>query len=235
MRKLTYPIGVLLAVGAVASILIAGSASGAVQSQTYQATVSPKKQSKKAFGAAAITNVINTQYQGFNPSPSSTVIKFSKDIKFTPGKKAQCPVSSVSGKPTASAKAACGSAVIGQGDAQLNNGGLTAVITAFNGVPSGGPTVILHVDINNGSLIIDLTGSLNTKSNTLTVASIPNTPGNVLTHFAVTINKVKTGKKSFYVAARCSKKKKWVNTETTTYSDGSSTSATSVQKCKQKK
>lgn len=234
MRKLRYGMGALLATAGVASVLVAGSASGAVQGQTYQATVSPKKQSKKTFGGASIANVIDTQFQGFNPSPSSTVVKFSKDIRFTPGNKPQCPLSSVQNKPTAAAKSACASAIIGQGDAALNNGGLTGVITAFNGVPSGGPTVILHVDINNASIVLDLSGTLNTKSNTLNVTGIPNTPGNVLTHFAVTINKQKTGKKSFYVAARCSKKKKWVNTETTTFSDGASTSATSVQKCKQK-
>ena len=33
--------------------------------------------------------------------------------------------------------------------------------------------------------------------------------------------------------ARC-KKKKWVNSETTTYSNGQSITATSTQKCKQK-
>ncbi len=235
MRKLNYSIGALVAVAAAASILTAGPASAAVNSQTYQATVSPKKQSAKTFGAAALANVIDTSYTGFTPSPSQTVIRFSKDLRFTPGNKAQCPLSSIQSKPTAAAKAACGSAVIGQGDAQLNNGGLSAIITAFNGPPSGGATVFLHVDINNGSLILDLTGSLNTKANTLTVAGIPNTPGSVLTHFAVTINKVKTGKKSFYVMARCSKKKKWVNSETTTFADGTTLGATSVQKCKQKK
>ena len=233
MRKLSYPIGALLAL-VVASALMAGTASATVNSQTYQSTVAPKKQQAKAFGRASLSTVIDTQYQGFTPAPSQTVIKFSKDIKFTPGKTARCPLSSIQSKPTAAAKAACASSVVGQGDAQLNNGGLNAVITAFNGPPSGGATVYLHVDINNGSLIIDLTGILNTKANTLTVAGIPNTPGSVLTHFAVTINKVKTGKGTFYVGARC-KKKKWVNSETTTFADGTTKSGTSVQKCKQLK
>ena len=77
-----------------------------------------------------------------------------------------------------------------------------------------------------------LTGILNLSANTLTV-SIPPT-GTAITHFETTINKRKSGKKTFYVMARC-KKKKWVNSETTTYSDGSSQSASSTQKCKQKK
>jgi hypothetical protein len=36
------------------------------------------------------------------------------------------------------------------------------------------------------------------------------------------------------VMARC-KKKKWVSTETTTYNDGTSNTASFTQKCKQKK
>jgi len=234
MRKLTYPIGALLAVSAAASVLVAGSASATVNSQTYRATVSPKKQPPKTFGAAALAVVIDTSYTGFNPAPSQAVLRFSRDLRFVPGNKAKCPLSSIQGRPTGTAKAACGSAVIGQGDAQLNNGGLTAAITAFNGA-GGGTTVYLHVDINNGSIVLDLTGSLNTKTNTLTVAGIPNTPGSVLTHLAVKINKIKTGKKSFYVMARCGKKKKWVSSETTTFADGTTKSATSVQKCTQKK
>ena len=56
-----------------------------------------------------------------------------------------------------------------------------------------------------------LTGVLNTGANTLTVA-IPPT-GTSITHFSTTINKKKSGKKTYYVMARC-KKKKWVNSET---------------------
>ena len=60
---------------------------------------------------------------------------------------------------------------------------------------------------------------LNTGANTLTVA-IPPT-GTSITHFETTINKKKSGKKTFYVMARC-KKKKWATSETTTFNDGTS-------------
>ena len=121
--------------------------------------------------------------------------------------------------------------------ATINGGILTGKVAAYNGTPSGGsPTIGLHTDVftSSGSYAFSttLTGVLNTGSNTLTVA-IPPT-GTAITHFETTINKKKSGKKTYYVMARC-KKKKWVNSETTHYSDGSSITASSTQKCKQKK
>ncbi|HET9119681.1 MAG TPA: hypothetical protein VFN72_04050, partial [Solirubrobacterales bacterium] len=68
----------------------------------------------------------------------------------------------------------------------------------------------------------------------LTFTNIPDTPGLLLTKFDTTFNKRKTGKKSFYVMARC-KKGKWSTTETTTFYNGQVLSATSTGKCKAKK
>src|SRR5262249_26053039 len=126
----------------------------------------------------------------------------------------------------------CPGSIVGQGAAQINNGAVSAVVTAFAGPSSPTPTIYLHSFIGN-ALPIVLTGSLNTSANTLTVG-IPLTPGQVITEFDTTINKVKTGGKNYYIMARCSKKKKYVNSETTTYTNGQTTSATSTQKCKQK-
>jgi hypothetical protein len=233
MRKRKYLIGALL--GVIGALIVSGTASAAVTGQTYSVTTSPPKQDKKVFGpVGAFTNVVDTAYSGgFTPVANTTVLTFTKDIKFTPGTIPQCPLASVNNKPQATAKAACPGSIVGQGSAKINGGALNAVVTAFNGQPSGGqPTILLHTSVNNDALDPVLTGVLNTSSNTLTVA-IPNT-GTAITHFDTTINKVKSGKKSFYVMARC-KKKKWVNTETTHFQDGSSTTATSIQKCKQKK
>ena len=126
---------------------------------------------------------------------------------------------------------------IGSGAATINGGILTGKVAAYNGPTIGGsPTIGLHTDVFTGAgtyaFSTTLTGILNLSANTLTV-SIPPT-GTAITHFETTINKRKSGKKTFYVMARC-KKKKWVNSETTTYNDGSSQSASSTQKCKQKK
>jgi hypothetical protein len=236
MRKRKYLIGALLSV--IGALVVSSSASAAVTGQTLTTTTSPPKQDKKAFGpVGSFKNVVDTNYSGgFSPTGTQTVLTFTKDIKFTPGNIPQCNLSSISTVPQAQADSICGASKVGTGSATINGGLLTGVVSAYNGQPSGGsPTIGLHTDVFAGgtySFSTTLTGILNTSSNTLTVA-IPPT-GTAITHFETTITKKKSGKKSFYVMARC-KKKKWVNSETTTYNDGSSTTATSTQKCKQKK
>jgi hypothetical protein len=237
MRKRKYLVGALLSV--IGALVVSGTASAAVSGQTYTVTTSPAKQQKKVFGpVGSFKNVVDTNYTPgpFTPLATQTVLSFSKDIKFTPGNIPKCNLSAINTLPQAQADAMCGASKVGTGSAIINGGLLTGVVSAYNGTPSGGrPTLGLHTDVFVGgtySFSTTLTGVLNTKANTLTVA-IPPT-GTAITHFETTITKKKSGKKTFYVMARC-KKKKWVSTETTTYNDGSSTTASSVQKCKQKK
>jgi hypothetical protein len=89
--------------------------------------------------------------------------------------------------------------------------------------------IFVHTDVNNGSLILDIIGNIQSK--TLVFTNIPNTPGNVLSSFDTTFNKRKTGGKTFYVMARC-KKKKWSTTETTNFYSGETLSASSTGRCK---
>ena len=105
---------------------------------------------------------------------------------------------------------------------------------------SGGPTTLYVWTRLNGVLTLVLNGQYAAGPNTLDVTGLPNTPGSDLTLFDTTMPKMKTAgkgkKKKFYVMARCkSKKKKMVSSETTTFWDGSSQTATSIQKCKAKK
>jgi hypothetical protein len=241
MRKRSLVIGALSAV--VGALLVSGTASAAVTGFTYGATISPHKQSAKTFGPAAISSTLDTFFTGgFSPTPTVTVVQFSKDIKFTPGKLAQCNLNSISTAPDSTAMSLCGKSKVGQGSVLVNDGALTGKVTAYNGVPSGGgnPPIGFHTDLflPSGAYSFSTTGigTLNTKTNTLTTP-IPPT-GTSLTHFEVAIGKIKTGKKkgktTYYVMARC-KKKKWVDTATETFADGSSRSSTSVQKCKAKK
>jgi len=249
MRKRKYLVGALLSV--VGALVVSGTASAAVTGQSYSVTTSPAKQQKKVFGpVGSFKNVVDTNYSGgFSPFGTQTVLTFSKDIKFTPGNIPQCNLSSINTVPQSSADAQCGRSKVGTGSATINGGLLTGVVAAYNGQPSGGsPTIGLHTDVflpsGAYSFSTTLTGVLNTHSNTLTV-DIPPT-GTAITHFETTITKKKSGKKKvkvhgkkkkrpiYYVMARC-KKKKWVNSETTTFSDGSTQSASTVQKCKQKK
>ena len=237
MRKRKYLVGALLSV--IGALVVSGTASAAVTGHGYTVTASPAKQSKNTFGPlGSFKNVVDTNYAAgaFTPFGTQTVLTFSKDIKFTPGNIAVCNLSSISTVPQSSSDATCGASKVGTGSAIINGGLLTGKVAAYNGTPSGGsPTIGLHTDVflPSGAYTFSttLTGVLNTGANTLTV-NIPPT-GTAITHFETTITKKKSGKSTYYVMARC-KKKKWTNTETTSFNDGSSTTATSTQKCKQK-
>ena len=230
--------------GVIGALLVSGTASATVTGFTYSASISPQKQSAKTFGPAAISSSLDTFYApgGFSPTPTTTVVQFSKDIKFTAGSLPQCNLNSISTVPDTTAMSLCGASKLGTGSVLVNGGVLTGKVTAYNGVPSGGgePPIGFHTDLflANGNYAFSTTGigNLDPKTNTLTTP-IPPT-GTSLTHFEVSIGKVKSGKKkgkpTYYVMARC-KKKKWTDVATESFSDGSSRSATSVQKCKAKK
>ena len=236
MRKRKYLIGALL--GVIGSVVLSGTASANVLGQSVSSILSPAKAPKKAFVAMkSMKTTVDTNYDGvFTPNANQTIVTFSHDVRFTPGNIADCNLSSISTVPEASAQAACGASRVGTGSATINGGALTGKVAAYNGVPSGGrPTIGLHTDIFVGgaySFSTTLTGVINPRSNTLTV-SIPPT-GTSITHFETTITKKKSGKKSFYVMARC-KKKKWATSETTAFTGGPTLSSSSVQRCKQTK
>jgi len=236
MRKRKYLFGALLSV--IGALVVSGTASAAVTGQTYTVQTSPPKQQKKVFGpVGSFANTVDTAYSGgFTPNATQTVLTFTKDIKFTPGNIPQCNLSAISTVPQAQADAQCAASKVGTGSATINGGALLGTVAAYNGTPVGGsPTIGLHTDVSlpSGaySFSTTLTGVLNTGANTLTV-SIPPT-GTSITHFTTTITKKKSGKKTFYVMARC-KKKKWTNTETTTFNTGQTITASTTQKCKQK-
>jgi uncharacterized Zn-binding protein involved in type VI secretion len=241
MRKRKYLIGALL--GVIGSVVLSGTASAAVTSQAVGSIINPAKAPKKTFVAVkSMRTFVDTNYSGtFTPNANQTIVSFSRDVKFTPGNIAQCNLSTISTVPEATAEATCGASRVGSGSAIIKNADgsvtLTGKVAAYNGTPSGGsPTIGLHTDVftPTGAYAFSttLTGVLNTSSNTLTV-SIPPT-GTSITHFETTITKKKSGKKSFYVMARC-KKKKWNTSETTAFTGGPTLSASSVQKCKQTK
>lgn len=236
MRKRKYLIVALL--GVIGSVVLSGTASATVTGQSVSSILSPAKAPKKTRVAMkSMKTTVDTNYTGlFTPNANQTIVTFSRDLRFTPGNIADCNLSSISTVPEASAQAACAASRIGSGSATINGGALTGKVAAYNGVPSGGrPTIGLHTDIFVGgvySFSTTLTGVLNTSTNALTV-SIPPT-GTSITHFETTITKKKSGKKSFYVMARC-KKKKWATSETTAFTGGPTLSSSSVQRCKQTK
>jgi len=238
------PIGIrtfsiAVAVGVMVALVLAVTASAAVVGQTLSVTASSHKQPKNQFGPLkSLVTALDTSYAPpFTPNATLTVLSYSGDISFRPGRLAQCDLSQISTVPASTAQSICGAAQVGQGSAVINNGGLTGQVIAYNGVPTGGnPTIGLHTDLFVGgtySFSTTLTGVLNVKSNNLSI-SIPPT-GTSITSFDTTINKIRTGKQNgqpiYYAMARC-RQGKWVSGETTTFDNGQQLSATAVQKCK---
>jgi len=230
MRNRKYLIGAL--VGVIGALTFSSIASAVPTSQSLQTTLSPKKQSARTFGGISLHNIISTTID--NPattlSPRQTVFSIPKDVKFVPGNIPVCPLSSIQNKPDAAARASCPQSITGQGIVEVNNGALRGTVTFFRGASP--QDIIVHA-VLGGQLVLDILGDISGR--TLTFTNIPNTPGNILTKFDTTFNKRKTGAKTFYVMARCGKKKKWTVTETTTFYSGESLSASSTQKCTQKK
>jgi len=242
MRKRKFLIGAVL--GVVASLAVSGVASAAVQNQTYSSVAAKTKQDRKARGQVGdFRTDVDTFYAGgFTPAATQTVLTFDRAFKFDPGNLDECNPASLVGQTSGSARSICGSAQVGQGSAvitRLDGIALPAVVSAFNGVPSGGnPVILLHTDVAGVTTKPILTGTL--RGNTLTV-SVPVTPGTVITHFDTTINRIKVKKANkkkgkpakFYVMAKCNDGA-WNHSETTTFTDGSTKTSDFSQKCKKK-
>jgi len=233
MRKRKYLIGAVA--GVLAALSLSSVAAAVPTSQTLQATLSPAKQSKKTFGAASLHAVIGTTFDNFttSQSPKQTAFTIDPNIKFTNGNVPACQLSQIQGKFTAQAQASCPQSIVGSGAVQVNGGAIGGTATLFAGGPT---TMYVQTDIGPGATTLTIIGTLAGRS--LTFSNIPNTPGLVLSKFDVTFNKRKVGKKKgtavYYVSARC-KKKKWTNSESTSFYSGETLSASSTQKCKQKK
>ena len=229
MRNRKYLIGAL--VGVIGVFAFSSTASGFATSQTLQTTISPAKQSKKTFGGVSLHNIIGTNFDNFatSQSPKTTTFTIDPNVKFVNGNVPPCALSSVQGKFTAQAQAACPQSITGGGTVQVNGGAVGGTVTFF----SGGPTTIyVQTDIGPGATTLTIIGTIQGKQ--LVFSNIPNTPGLVLSNFDTTFNKRKTGKSSYYVMARC-KKKTWNTTESTNFYSGETLSASSSMKCKQKK
>jgi hypothetical protein len=229
MRNRKYLIGAL--VGVIGALTFTSVASAVPTGQTLQTTLAPAKQSKKTYGGVSLHNIISTTFDNFatSQSPRTTTFTIPKDVKYVSGNIPACPLSAIQGKFTAQAQAACPSSITGGGSVEVNGGAIGGTVTFFSGGPN---TIYVQTDIGPGATTLTIIGTISGQS--LAFSNIPNTPGLVLTKFDTTFNKRKTGKKTYYVEARCSKKK-WSTTETTNFYSGETLSASSSMKCKQKK
>jgi hypothetical protein len=229
MRNRKFLIGAL--VGVIGALAFSSTASAVPTSQTLQTTLAPAKQSKKTFGAVSLHNIISTNFDNFSTSqsPKTTTFSIDPNVKFVNGNIPPCPLSSIQGKFNAQAQAACPSSITGQGTVQVNGGAIGGLVTFFSGGPS---TIYVQTDIGPGATTLTIIGTIS--GHTLTFSNIPNTPGLVLSKFDTTFNKRKTGKKTYYVMARC-KKGKWATSESTNFYSGETLTASSSMKCKAKK
>jgi hypothetical protein len=233
MRTRKYLIGAML--GVIGALVVSAAAfAGSAQRDTLQVTVSPKKQDPKRFGPASLHLIISHLYDNFlgTRGPRQTVFTVPRDFKIpNQGNIPNCSLSQVQNKPTAQARAACPQSIVGGGTVQAGTPGgtLNGVATLF---AAGPKTIFVQTDINNGSVILTIIGTAS--GSTITFSNIPDTPGINLTVFDVTVNKRKVGKNLWYLMVRCSKKKKWATSATTTFYDGKVLSASASQKCKQK-
>jgi hypothetical protein len=231
MRKRKYLIGASL--GVMGAMLFASTAfAGAPTGQTLSATASPSKNVKNTPGT--IHNIIATSYSDFNASPAAKETKFTlaKGLSLGNGNAPACAQPTLqAATSTAAVQSSCSRSIVGQGTATVNNS--TGLFPGTQPVllVKGGPTTLyVWVRINN-ALTLVLNGAYAKGPNTLDVTGLPNTPGTDLTNFDTTFTK--TGKQS-YVKVSCPKGK-WNNSETTTYYNGQSTTASNKLKCKAKK
>jgi hypothetical protein len=229
MRNRKYLIGAL--VGVIGALTFSSVASAAPIGHSLRATVAPTKQDNKVFGGSSLGLNIASTYDAFatSQSPRQLVISLDRNMKLVNGNVPVCAQSDIANKPSAQARAACPRSIVGVGAVTVNGGALTGQVTLFGSGPS---LLYAHVDVANGAVILALTGRIS-GGRTLTISGIPNTPGTILDSTAVQLGKRKTGKKTFYVMARC-KAKSWTTRETTSWYSGESLSASATQKCKRK-
>jgi hypothetical protein len=232
MGRHKYLIGALL--GVIGALTFVSVASSDPTGQTMQTTYSPKKQGKKTFGGASWLLHHQHIYDSFVTSsgPRQIVYTLPADVKFVAGNIPVCQLSQVEHRFDLQARAACPRSIVGQGSFDVNSGVLNGTLTFFRGDPASDQDVIAHLVFQGGVLVLDLIGDISGR--TLTFNNIPNTPGTVLTTIDTTFNKRRTGKSTFYVMARCGKKRKWSTTETTAFYSGESLSARSTQQCERK-
>jgi hypothetical protein len=238
--KRRHRLAVTLVFGLLGTVATPPVASAAVSSFSTSGSLSPAPPDATIVGTS-LSFGFDAGYTGsFSPVPKQSVFHFDNDIAFDPTDLATCSPGSIAGMTTAGALAACPGARVGSGSAAYNGGAtINGVITAFNGTPSGGnPTVLAHIDINSGSVIVVLVGVIGTSTrggdfgSQIDFNAWPNTPGVAVTHFAITLDNLEPSPGHHYVSARCGDVDRTFNfASDVTYYDLSTQSAEATQSC----
>jgi hypothetical protein len=239
-----------------ASIAIAGPTVVGKDGNTQSIDVvfAPKKLSKAKATPVTLkvtTKTTTTTAANGVPSPAvRAVVDFDKNASLYTKGVPTCDSSKLQATSTDAAVAACGNAKIGSGSGNVLLPVGTQVfaepvtITAFNGVPSGGKSVVLlHAygasPVQTTQVLVGKVSNYNKEGfGPRLDVEIPKIAGGAgaLTDFQVAINKKYTyqGKKRSYVSAKCPNSKKLKARGTFTFTDGESLTAVSKQSCKQR-
>jgi hypothetical protein len=166
---------VLLVVGVVASLAVAGIAFAATTSTfTFKAT--PSTAPKTTYKAGALFTDLETKYANpGNNNPGGAVdrtqIYLDKNFKVDPTAATKCSSNQLAGKTMAQAMAACKNALVGSGTAAATANGLFKIngcVLLFNGQPQNGlPTlqVFTRVQASNPSNITCGSPATNSQGN----------------------------------------------------------------------
>jgi hypothetical protein len=215
--------------------------------QSIEASVSPKALYKKTLSPATLSVDVKTGATSGIPSPAvHDVIDFDQNLSLATKGLPTCNASQLQNTSTEAAEKACGKAKIGSGTSTtlLPLGTLytePTKVTAFNGVPQGGkPVVLLHAygtsPVQTTLVLVGTVSSLGKEGYgprlDVTVPPIAGGVG-VITDFNVKISKSWTykGKKMSFVSAKCPASRKLKYRGAFTYKDGTTITATHTQPC----
>jgi hypothetical protein len=236
---------------AVALALTAVGAASGENIQSITGSVSPKKLPKKGAPKAVKLSVDVSTTNPANPFsvPSPTTVAkvdFDKDLKIQNKGLPTCDTSSFGAATTIQdVKDECGPAIIGSGSATVQvplGAGQPPTIVPAEVIAANvkGKQILLHTQnsLSGGQPLIGKIGKgPGGKYGTTLTVNVPPLAGGsaVLTQFKAAIKKTYSlhGKKLSYVSANCKDKKIHFQARFT-YQDGTSDTATSTQKCKQK-
>lgn len=261
MRKRSTLI-VAMAVAAITAVVASSALAGPIgapvgssngNSQAIGAVIAPKKLYKKIFtpGTLEVTTKLTTSSPSGFPNPTThVVIDFDKNAKVFSKGVPTCNASSLQNTSTEVALQKCESAKIGEGTGQalISAGGkllpAPATVTAFNGVPKGGKTVVLlhtyaTTPVQTTLVLTGVVSNYNKEGYGPRLdVEVPLIAGGAgaLTDFNVKINKKYRykGEPVSFISAKCPASKKLKVRSVFTFLDGQTSNPVYTQSCAQK-
>jgi hypothetical protein len=206
-------------------------------------SISPTKLDKKTFKPISLFSGVRTTFPGGTPNgtqsnAASEYLSYSKNIKFDFDAGAVCTTLPASGSTSQQARDACpADSFIGEGVAEVQGPGIAPindiVVSVFRGPAKNGiqlhtysPTLGQAAPTVLGQVV---TSNVSGFGQALSVPNAPVTGALAITKFNATISK-----SSKAVLGRC-KQKTMTYQRDTTWADGSKSTSTTTQNCKQKK